>query len=400
MTGEQKSLMVIVGDVSADMHIVKVLRRIKEMDPDLKIWGLGGDCMEELGVELLHHQREMNAVGIFEVVKYLPQIWKVKASVIDAIKTRQPDLILMVDCGGFNLRIAKATRKRFPQRKIHYFISPQVWASRPWRIKTVAKNVSKMLVIFPFEEPLYKNAGVDAKFVGHPLTEQIRDEIELMSREDFCNANKLNPNNPIVGVFPGSRKQEIHYHLPVLLRSIKELTKTRPELQFVISRADKTLTMLIDEICLKEKVDYLQGKNLFFMDGKSNYDLMNQSEIVWVKSGTTTLEVTMFGKPMLVFYKGNWLTYFIVMMFKTIQNVAMPNILAGHRLVPELLQLDCTPQQLVRYTSDLFDTPGLRNEISAELRTLRQQLGEGDYVENLAEEVCEALGSRQQAAIS
>ncbi|MDZ4836040.1 MAG: lipid-A-disaccharide synthase [Candidatus Melainabacteria bacterium] len=391
---EQKklSMMIIAGDISADMHVGKMLKRLREMAPDLHIWGgLGGDCMEEAGVELMYHLRETNVFGVLNAIPVVFKIEKRKKEVVKKIFERRPDVILMVDYGAFNLAVAKMVRKKIPDQKIIYFISPQVWASRPHRIKSIADNVTKMLVIFPFEEPLLKKCGVNARFVGHPLPQQIPDERELMSREEFAKAHNLDPAKPIIAVLPGSRKHEIHEHLPVVLQASKDIRYARPDVQFVISKANNDLNSLFEKAFAAARID-ITAPGLVISEGRQNYNLFKNSDIVWAKSGTTTLEVTLFGKPMLVFYRGSWLEYFGVLIIKTVKNVGLPNILSGKTLVPELLQLDCRPQQFVRYTCDLLDVPGLRKEVSNELLELTRQLGEGDYIVNCTNEVLEALG--------
>lgn len=391
-TSRPKKLMIIAGDVSADKHVGLVLARLKELAPDMEIWGgVGGDCMKAAGVEYLYDLREMNAIGLTEVVKHIPKAWRIGHALLDSIRTRKPDVLLLVDFGAFNLRVAKKIRKEFPNQQIVYFISPQVWASRPWRINTVAETISKMLVIFPFEEELYKSRGIDAKFIGHPLTQQIPHESELMGRDEFARQYGLDPNKPIVAVLPGSRKQEIKQHLSMCLRAVEELYQDRPDTQFVISKASDDLNGLFQSCHGRERTEKLLGKNLVYIEGRDNYNLFNNADVIWAKSGTTTLEVSFFGKPMLIFYRGSWLSFSAVTIFKTVKNVGLPNILAGRTLVPELLQLDCRPQQLVRYTRDLLDVPGLRKEISEELKSLRRSLGDNDYITACTKELLETL---------
>ncbi len=390
---KKRSLLIIAGDVSADKHVGKMLDRLKKLAPDLHIWaGIGGDCMQEAGLEILYHLRDTNVFGLMNALPVLKKIQERRDTIVKAILERRPDVMLLVDYGAFNLRVARQIRKTIPDQKIIYFISPQVWASRPHRIKTIADNVTKMLVIFPFEEALFKKCGVNSRFVGHPLPQQIPDDNELMSRQEFASAHGLNPERPIVAVLPGSRKQEISEHLPILLRAVNEIRSLRPEVQFVISKANEDLTGEFEKAFATAKKDACTMEGVVVADGKQNYNLFKNSDIVWAKSGTTTLEVTLFGKPMLIFYHGDWLSFCVVSIIKTVKNVGMPNILAGKTLVPELLQLDCRPQQFVRYTCDLLDVPGLRKEVSNELLELTRQLGQGDYIVNCTDEVLDALG--------
>ncbi len=197
---------------------------------------------------------------------------------------------------------------------------------------------------------------------------------------------------------PGSRQQEIKSFMPVLVDAIRELTQARPKLSFVISNATAKTAPLIQQGLAKyfsqAELQQLLGKRLFVLESVENYVLMKNSDLVWAKSGTTTLEVTLYGRPMIIFYRGNWITYFAVLLFKTIKHVGLPNLLAGKLLVPELIQLDCRAELLVRYTLDLLDVPGLRSEIEQELLTLRQELGSGDFIENCAHELLAIVGPK------
>lgn len=383
------SLMVMVGDHSADHHVARVIRRLKETAPELKIWGVGGTEMKEEGVELLYHLEEINAIGIIEVITFLPALFKVFKTIVKQVVERQPTLILMADFGAFNLRVARYIRKRVPNQKIVYFISPQVWGSRPWRIQTVKDNISKMLVIFPFEETLYKRHGVAARFVGHPISEQNFDVGTLKSKAEFAESLGLRADATTIAIFPGSRPAEVKNLLPVALQAAELMLETRPELQFVISRTTPALKPLMEKLTAKSSAKKLVGKNIVFAESSHNNDLLKHADLVWAKSGTITLEVMMFGKPMLIFYRGNWLSYMFYMMFKTVKNVGWPNLLAGRTLVPELIQLDCRAQEIVRYSSDFLDVPALRNEVTQGLLSLKNQLGQGNYVENCTQEILE-----------
>lgn len=385
------SLMVIVGDHSADHHVAPVIRKLRETAPDLKIWGVGGTQMKSEGVELLYHLDEINTIGIIEVIKYLPTLAKVRDRIVKEVRERKPTLILMCDYGAFNLRIARYIRKKMPHQKILYFISPQVWGSRPWRIQTVKENISKMLVIFPFEETLYKRHGVDARFVGHPISEQNFDVGTLKNKAEFAESLGLRADATTIAIFPGSRPAEVKNLLPVALQAAELMLASRPELQFVISRTTPALKPLMEKLTAKSPAKRLVGKNIVFAEASHNNDLLKHADLVWAKSGTITIEVMMFGKPMLIFYRGNWLSYMFYMMFKTVKNVGWPNLLAGRTLVPELLQLDCRAQEIVRYSSDFLDVPGLRDEVTQGLLALKNQLGQGNYVENCTQEILEFL---------
>lgn len=439
-----RSLMIVSGDHSGEKHASKIIRELKERDPDLQIWGVGGSEMEKAGMELLFNSADYTVVGIFEVKDYVWFFAKMHWTLLANVIKRNPDAILLVDFGGFNVGFAQSVRSIMPVipgdttnidddhslaalickpkdylqkcfddlvrylgfkyylkwqgvRKskravpIYYFISPQVWASRPWRIKALKRSITKIFTIFPFEEGVYLQKNVNARFVGNPLLRALPELETIPDREAMCLSLNLDSSKPIIVVMPGSRKQEVIAHMPVLEHAMKTILDIRPDTQFVICRATDYLATLIDASLKASGLDQMIGKGLTVLDSDRNFELMKNCDLIWAKSGTTTLETALFGKPMIIFYMGNWFSYLLVMLFKSVKNFGWPNLLAGHQLVPELIQLDCRGEMLVKYTLDMLDVPGLRQEITSELLTLRAELGQGDFVENCAEELLQVV---------
>ncbi|HEY9730617.1 MAG TPA: lipid-A-disaccharide synthase [Drouetiella sp.] len=384
---ERKSLFVMVGDPSADRNAARMIAELKKSAPDLKIWGCGGSTMAGEGVEILHNCEDFTVIGAVEIVKRARFFINLEKQIVQELIERKPDAILLIDFGTFNLKLAKAIRKAGITNPILYFTSPQVWGSRPWRIKTIAKTITKMLVIFPFEVAIYRKNSVPVRFVGHPLLKKSETDAAVPSKEEFCTGYKMDANKPIVGIFAGSRRREVSIFAPTLLKAVKGLLGKKSDLQFAFSTANEKLKEQTRAAIRDQGMDDLVDKNLFLIGQKDNLNLISASDLVWAKSGTTTLEVTLFGKPMLIFYRGEWWEYALYSTLKTINFIGMPNILAGERVVPELLQLDCRAEQLVKYTDDLMNVPGLRAEVSRKLLRLRDQLGQGDYAANLVEEI-------------
>jgi len=387
-----KSILVSVGDHSADKHAALIIKELKLAHPDLQVRGMGGSLMEAAGAELFLNLNDFNVLGIVEVLKHLPRLLAIEERMIKDVEEFPPDLVLLVDFGGTNMRVAKKLRAKYPKLPIFYFICPQVWASRPWRAKALAKNISKLLVIFPFEELHYEKEGIKATFVGHPLLKQIGDVSNYSSKVEFSKKIGFNPDKELISIFAGSRKLEIRNHMPAIVAAIEELLQIRPGIQFIMSMATSNLRELAEvELRRSSLVSEHIGKSIFLIESDDNFNAMNSSDLVWAKSGTTTLEVGMFGKPMIIFYRGNLISYLLVLLVKTIKNVGLPNILAKRQLVPELIQFDCRAQQFVRYTKDMLDVPGLRKEISQALHGLKDQLEMGerkiDYVESCASEI-------------
>jgi lipid-A-disaccharide synthase len=392
LSAKKHSILVVVGDLSADKHTAELITALKELNPNFHIWGLGSENMARAGAEILYDCQAFSAIGIVSAFKQVPFLANMRQILLKEIDNRRPDAVLLVDYGGFNLEFAKAISAKHKNLSVLYFISPQVWGSRPWRVRTIARAVDKMFVIFPFEEQIYAKHGVTAKFVGHPLTSNLPAKEMLLSRDQFCQKYELDPKQELVGIFPGSRRGEIKTLLPVILQAITWLHKLRPNLQFVLSSANEELGQTMYKSI--EKVTTARPKlatALKVIDKVDSYSLMAVSDLLWAKSGTTTLEAMLYGKPMLVYYRADWLSYLIFLAFKRVKRVSWPNLLAGKDLVPELIQLDCRAQMLVKYTTDLLDVPQLRKEMEAELLSLRRQLGRGDYASNLAQEIVETF---------
>jgi len=439
-----RSIMIVAGDHSGDKHASKIIRELKEKDPDLHIWGVGGNEMEKAGMELLFNSADYTVVGIFEVKDYVWFFAKMHWTLLANVIKRDPSAILLVDFGGFNVGFAQSVRAIMPaipgdttnidndrslltllikpkaflqecfdemvrrlgfkyylkwkgERKskravpIYYFISPQVWASRPWRINALKRSITKIFTIFPFEEGVYLQKDVNARFVGNPLLRALPELDTIPDREAMCRSLNLDPNKPIIIVMPGSRKQEVLAHMPVVERAMATMFEIRPDTQFVLCRATEKMATMIDASLKASGLSEKIGKGLTILDSDRNFELMKNCDLIWAKSGTTTLETALFGKPMIIFYMGNWLSYLLVMLFKSVKNFGWPNLLAGHQLVPELIQLDCRGEMLVKYTLDMLDVPGLRAEITSELLTLRAELGQGDFVENCAQELLQLV---------
>jgi lipid-A-disaccharide synthase len=400
--GGGRSLMIVVGDHSAEKYTTKIIERLRELDPQLHCFGVGGPSMQAAGMELMYNYGDFAVIGLVEVVNKIPFFLNMFKVLKKAIEERKPEAILLVDFGGFNRRFATMVRKTDKHTPIYYFISPQVWASRPWRINELQKSVNKMLTTFPFEETIYLEKNLPARFVGHPLTTILPEPETLENKETFFRRVGINtdPGQELIAIMPGSRRQEIKQFMPVLTQAIKVLVRLRPNLSFVISNATAKTAPLIEDGLEKgfspAEKDELVGKRVFVLEAQDNYVLMKNSDLVWAKSGTTTLEVTLYGRPMIIFYRGHWLTYFVVLLLKTIKHVGLPNLLAGKLLVPELIQLDCRAELLVRYTTDLLDVPALRSEIEKELLSLRKELGSGDFIENCAQELLAVAGPKQR----
>lgn len=383
-----KSLFISVGDHSASNHATRVIRKLKQMQPELELWGMGDPQMADAGMQIEVDFREYTAFGIISVLKHLPRLAALRQALADRICSRKPDAVLLIDFGGFHLALAKVLKRRMPDLPVIFLISPQVWGSRPWRAKTIGKVVDKMLVIFPFEESWYRLRGINAKFVGHPLARRHHDVDMAGVRARVCATYNLDNEKPIVSIFPGSRKMEIDGNLPPALQAVRWLSSERPDVQFVISQANDKFGERLTELIMKFRL--AASEKVKVARPGDNTDLMMASDIIWAKSGTTTLEAALIKKPMLIFYRADWLSWVVFLLFKRVKWVGLPNLLTGG-VVPELFQLDCRAEHFVKYTRDWLEVPAARQVLVERLAKIDHQLGSTKFDDVAASEVLEVV---------
>ena len=326
-----KKVFIITGEYSGDIHASKVAKKLYELNPDIEIEGIGGENLKSAGVKLFSDQKKMGAVGIsFGIIFNHILLGK---KVVDYItKEFKPDLVLLTDYGAFNLNVAKFLKKA--GIKTFYYIPPQVWASRKWRIKTIKKNIDEVLCIFPFEKEMYESYGIKTHYCGHPLVSQLPPKTD---RDAFFEKYNLDKNKKLVAVFPGSRKFELKQLMNVFVKTAQNLEKLHPDIQFVISHAPN----LPDEVFDK----YLRNTDYKVIKG-DNHALLSVSNALILASGTVALEAAMYNTPMIIAYRGPWLFYFIYLLVRCIKMVSLPNIISGKIVVPEIIQKDVTVQNI------------------------------------------------------
>jgi lipid-A-disaccharide synthase len=354
-------IMIVSGEPSGDLHGSGLVRELKRKSPGCEIFGIGGDKMRAAGMDLIYHIRELSVMGFLEVIQHLPLLRSVERTLEAVVKARRPQVIVLIDYPGFNLRFARAARKL--GMKIVYYISPQVWAWNPGRVKKMKGLIDKMLVVFPFEPDLYRAEGIDVEFVGHPLLDVFT---EPQGRPEFCKRYGFDPGKKIVGLAPGSRKQEIERMFPVMLGAARVLHR---ELGVQLAVA---VSSVLELDFLKS---FLRDDLPVELIRDATYDVMKNSDLVLVTSGTATLETAYYGTPMIVVYKTSILTYLIVRVLIRIKNIGLVNILAGEQVVPELLQRRANAPLLARKAASLLQDSKLLNEISHRLGSVREKLG-------------------------
>ena len=345
-----KKVFIITGEYSGDIHASKVAKKLYELNPDIEIEGIGGENLKSAGVKLFSDQKKMGAVGIsFGIIFNHILLGK---KVVDYItKEFKPDLVLLTDYGAFNLNVAKFLKKA--GIKTFYYIPPQVWASRKWRINTIKKNIDEVLCIFPFEKEMYESYGIKTHYCGHPLVSQLPKKAD---RNEFFEKYNLDKNKKLVAVFPGSRKFELKQLMNVFIKTAQNLEKLHPDIQFVISHAPN----LPDEVFDK----YLKNTDYKVIKG-DNQALLSVSDALILASGTVALEAAMYNTPMIIAYRGPWVFYFIYLLVRCIKMVSLPNIISGKIIVPEIIQKDVNVQNITyEIEKILYDNDYRQNYIN------------------------------------
>jgi len=359
-----KKIFIIAGEPSGDLHAAHLVRSMRSGSPGIQFYGLGGNLLRKEGVESYYDITDLALVGTIEVLQKLAKIREVYRGLIRKIDEIRPDLAILVDYPGFNLRIADALKRRgIP---IVYFISPQVWAWGRNRIKIIRRYVDKIIVFFKFEEELYRRHGINVEFVGHPLIDVAKPSL---SRDQMRCHYDLRARYT-VAVLPGSRTTEVEQLLPEILAAGETIRARLGDVQFLISKASGLEVSLYTRPM--ERHPALDAR----LVEESVYNILLASDFAIVASGTATLECALIGTPMLIVYKASWITWALFRVVSRISSVGLVNIVAGKKIVPELLQFDVRPEKIAAETIGFLEDEKRRAEISAQLGMIRNSLGE------------------------
>jgi lipid-A-disaccharide synthase len=368
------SILIIAGEKSGETYGAGLIRQFKAIDPSSRFFGIGGKGMEAEGVEILFPMEDLAVVGFVEIVSQIPRIRKIFRRIHNEVKARNPKAAVLIDSPDFNLRLAKRLKKL--DVPVLYYISPTVWAWRRGRLRAIKRNVSKMLLIFPFEEAIYKEEGIPARFVGHPILERIH---VAFGREEFCRKYGLDSKKKLIVLLPGSRATEIRFHLPVLIQAL-EIMRSAWDAQFVLVQADHLETDFYGRLV----PEGLPGLTIIRQDA---YEAMAAGDLILSACGTANLEAALLGTPLIAFYRLSPLTYIFGVKLVRIKNYSIVNILAGDRVVPELIQAAFTPDNLFREAKRILDSPDVRDAMKARFRDIRSSLGEAPASKNAALEL-------------
>jgi lipid-A-disaccharide synthase len=371
-------LLISAGEASGDMYAARLAAALQKR-MDVALFGMGGPQMRAAGVEVITDYSEVSVVGITEILSHLPSLIRAMRRLVSEAGQRKPPFAILTDFPGFHLRLARKLRPL----GVHniYYICPQFWAWRPWRVRVVRRRFAQALCIFPFEEAFFGGAGIPTKFIGHPLVGAVQ---ATQSREDFCRQHNLDPGQPIVAILPGSRHAELAQHMPVIREACQRIQEQRP-VQFVLAAAAHSN---ISDL----QTGWNAALNVRVVESQT-YNALAAADAAIVSSGTATVEAALLNTPMVVVYRVTPLTALLAKPLVRTSYFSMVNLIAGRRVVPELIQKDFTPPKVAGEVLRLLNDPRAREELRAGLAEVRLRLGPPGAVDRAADAIAALIAS-------
>jgi lipid-A-disaccharide synthase len=356
-------ILMTAGESSGEIHGADLVHEFKKQHPQVEFFGIGGSHMEQEGVRLLYSSQELAVVGLVEVLRHLPRIKQIFNGLIKEIERKKPSAAVLIDSPDFNLRLAKKINKM--SIPILYYISPTVWIWRKGRLKSIKKTVHRMMLIFPFEEDIYRQNKIPAVYVGHPLTQKISI---TLSRDEFLQKYGLDPEKKHICVLPGSRRSEIRFHLPILIKAMAKISCRQSVHFFIILSENMDSQLLFRQMPLRPShVTFIK---------KDRYTAMAHSDLAISACGTANLELALLETPFLAFYRLSPLTYHIGLPFLKLRSYSIVNILAGKKVVTELIQRRFTAKNVTSEAEKLLTSQEIRNQMIAEFKRVKDLLGD------------------------
>lgn len=378
------SILIVAGENSGEKYGASLVREFRKLDPSYSFFGIGGKQMAEEEVELVFSIEKLAVVGVFEVISHLPRIKKIFDRIKREVKLRKPSAAVLIDSPDFNLRLAKKLKRL--SIPVLYYISPTVWAWREGRLRTIKKTISRMMLIFPFEEKIYEEHGIPAVYVGHPLKERVKISF---SKEEFKKKCGLDPQKKLISLLPGSRKSEIKFHMPILTRAI-QLIRGEWDAQFILLLAES----LEKDFLLSFIPAELKEIKILSED---HYEAMASSDLILSACGTANLEAALLEAPLISFYRISPLTYFFgykLARLAKIENFSIVNILAAEKIIPELIQRNFSAENIFAETKKILNHEELSSEMKSHFRRIKALLGEKIASQNAALELERLLKKR------
>ena len=371
---ESKHYIIVAGEDSGDLHASHLISAIKDLCPKSTFSGVGGKKMQKAGVALIYNLAKLAVVGFVEIIKNYSQIKNIFNSILKEILEQKPTAVILVDYPGFNLRLAKAIKQQNKDIKIFYYISPQIWAWKKNRVYHIKKYIDHMLVLFSFEEELYKKYNIPVTFVGHPLMDEVKT---TCTKNNFLNQNKLKNDNKTItiGLLPGSRRKEVETILPIMFKALKEI---KANTQAILIKAPSISKDLFKKIALDTKYT----PNLIT---NHSYDAINACDICLVASGTATLEVAILGKPMLIIYKTSFLTWILAKLLIKIPYIGLVNIVSQKLIAPEFIQYQANPDAIRNALLEIINNKSRMEKMKTDLKVIPDVLGSAGASLNAAE---------------
>ena len=382
-------LLLSCGEASGDLYAGALTRELRDLDPSIVVAGLGGPQLEAAGGQLLDDYRELSVTGLIEWIPKLPRLLATRRKLVDAARAQRPDALVLIDFSGFNFRLAPAIKRLGVP--VVYYISPQIWASRPGRLATMRAIADRVLVIFPFEAAMYEHGGVPVEFVGHPLIDLTKPSV---SRDSFLAARGLRPSATTVAMLPGSRPNEVSCMLPTLVAAAGLIRQAVPEVQFVVARAPRLDDALFD--ALRGQAG---GPGFTVVEGDTD-TVLASSDVALTASGTATVQAALHDTPMVVLYRMSPLSFQLARRVVKVEAIGMVNLIAGDKIVPELVQEAFTAEAVAREAIDILTNPPRAARIREGLASVRAKLGGPGASRRAAEAILRVVRSRQSSVVS
>jgi lipid-A-disaccharide synthase len=380
---QPNGILIVAGEASGDLHGSHLIRELKKIDPHLRFFGIGGNSMKKQGAELIFHVDKLAFMGFFEVLKNLGFVRRVMKTMTVEAERRRPPLAVLIDYPGFNLRFAgKLKDLGIP---VVYYISPQVWAWGGNRVRKMQNLIDKMIVVFSFEKTIYDKFGIDCEFVSHPFLDTAKP---ILSEDDFRIKFDIRKNEVVIGLLPGSRWQEVEKILPVMLDSVKLLSLRIRNIKLLLGLAPTIDKEKIEDLLKASPLKVTIVENL-------TQDLMQHSQLLLIASGSATLECAILGTPFLVLYKTSFWTYLLAKNLISIPNIALANVVAGKRIVPEFIQNKAVPVRISDEMYEVLTDKQRYKTIQDELAQVRGKLGEPGASRRAAQIVAGILKGKQ-----